>query len=299
LRRISLRQLIYLVELKRCGGFGRAAQALAISQPTLSHQIAQLEATLGVILVERGTRLLRLTARGELLAARASRILGLLDETIDLLDSHDDKKELRIGIPSYMSYPAVTELLASFREVARDAQLFLVEMTAEQMSDKLNEGEIDAGFLSLPTPDRLLDEMISLPIWEAPYLICLPKRHPLAGKPALHAKDLEQLDIVLAPREYHRAHYDHQLEALRALGIVPRIVHADVATTQSQMALTAAGVGACLLSEGANPILRELVLKKTEPALCNHRLALFWSPANRNALLERFVAEARLRLQRQ
>ncbi|MBA2003490.1 LysR family transcriptional regulator, partial [Escherichia coli] len=92
--------------------------ALAISQPTLSHQIAQLEATLGVILVERGTRLLRLTARGELLAGRASRILGLLDETIDLLDSHDDKKELRIGIPSYMSYPAVTELLASFREVA-------------------------------------------------------------------------------------------------------------------------------------------------------------------------------------
>lgn len=90
------------------------------------------------------------------------------------------------------------------------------------------------------------------------------------------------------PRDYHRTHYDDQLASLRALGIEPRLISTDVSNIQSQMNLTSAGLGVCLLSEKTAPIPDDLVLKRTEPELGTHTLALFWSPENRNPLLQVF-----------
>ncbi|MBY5871914.1 hypothetical protein ACC699_03910 [Rhizobium ruizarguesonis] len=59
---------------------------------------------------------------------------------------------------------------------------------------------------------------------------------------------------MLVPRDYHRTHYDYQLNALKGLGIEPRIIDTDFSTTQSQMALAAAGLGACLIYPGTAPL---------------------------------------------
>ncbi|MGR9439953.1 LysR substrate-binding domain-containing protein (plasmid) [Rhizobium leguminosarum] len=293
MRRLSLRQLIYFVELQHHGSFSRAAVALAISQPTLSQQIAQLEETLGVALLQRGTKLLRLSDDGELFLIRCRRILGMLGDAMEMLDGERRTKTLRLGIPSYLSYSSVTELLRQFRQRQPAVIPYLAEMPAEEMSQFLNEGELDAGFLTLPTPARLMEDMRSQTIWEAPYRVCLSRQHRLASKKILRAEDLAELDFVLVPRDYHRAHYDYQLNALRGLGIEPRIIDTDVSTTQSQMALAAAGLGACLISPGTAAIPDDLVLKETEAAIGTHALALFWPPASNNPLLKFFCDCAR------
>ena len=71
---------------------------------------------------------------------------------------------LRIGISSYMSYPAVTALLREFRQRQPDVFPYLAEMTAEEMSQFLNERELDAGFMTMPTPSELSEDMESLTI---------------------------------------------------------------------------------------------------------------------------------------
>jgi len=71
---------------------------------------------------------------------------------------------LRIGISSYMSYPAVTALLREFRQRQPDVFPYLAEMTAEEMSQFLNERELDAGLMTMPTPSELSEDMESLTI---------------------------------------------------------------------------------------------------------------------------------------
>src|ERR1700742_3552084 len=97
LRRISLKQLIYFMELERYGSFGRAAQALAISQPTLSQQISQLEGELGVKLIDRTTRRFVLTDEGQALQGRLRRIMKQLGDAILEVSSRHHGEALSIG----------------------------------------------------------------------------------------------------------------------------------------------------------------------------------------------------------
>lgn len=181
LRRLSLRQLLYFVELERHRNFGRAAIALGVSQPTLSQQIGQLEEVMGVTLISRGTRRFMLTEPGEVVLARARKALNLLAETIEAIGSDQAEEPLHLGIPNYTTYPIVAEALRRFRTVHPQAIPHLIELGAEEMSQQLNDGELDAGFLSVPTPTRLVAHMESMTIWQAPTLVCLPKKHPFAA----------------------------------------------------------------------------------------------------------------------
>lgn len=288
LRRLSLRQLIYFMELERHGGFSRAAQALAISQPTLSQQISQLEEELGVKLIDRTTRRFVLTDEGRELQIRLRRIMKQLDDAVSEVSSRHQGEALSIGIPNYTTYPVISEALRRFIAAVPGAMPRLVEVQAEEMSQLLNDGELDAGFMTVPTPVRLSTRMASLVAWEAPLLFCLHKTHPFATLPALLPEHVAALDIVLVPRDYHRAHYDHQLGCLRALGIEPRLVETDVTNIQSQMALTSAGIGACLLSADTALLPPDLVLKPSLPELGRHQLSLFWADDNIKPQLREF-----------
>lgn len=288
LRRLSLRQLIYFMELERYGGFSRAAQELAISQPTLSQQISQLEGELGVKLIDRTTRRFVLTDDGRALQAKLRRVMKLLGDAVSEVSSHHHGESLSIGIPNYTTYPVISEALRRFVAALPGHMPRLVEVSAEEMSQMLNDGELDAGFMSVPTPVRLSARMASLVAWEAPLLFCLQKSHPFASLPALQPQHVAQLGIVLVPRDYHRSHYDYQLGCLRALGIEPRLVETDVTNIQSQMALTSAGLGSCLLSADTVLLASDLVLKPSVPELGRHQLSLFWADDNINQQLRQF-----------
>ncbi|MCZ7463989.1 LysR family transcriptional regulator [Rhizobium rhizogenes] len=288
LRRLSLRQLIYFMELERYGGFSRAAQALAISQPTLSQQISQLEEELGVKLIDRTTRRFVLTDEGRELQIRLRRIMKQLGDAVSEVSSHHKGEALSIGIPNYTTYPVISETLRRFIAAISGAMPRLIEVPAEEMSQLLNDGELDAGFMTVPTPVRLSPRMASLVAWEAPLLFCLQKTHPFASLPALSPEHVATLDIVLVPRDYHRAHYDHQLGCLRSLGIEPRLIETDVTNIQSQMALTSAGIGVCLLSADTALLPPDLVLKPSLPELGRHQLLLFWADDNINPQLRQF-----------
>src|SRR5271155_3380590 len=98
--RLTLRQLRYCEALARHGHFGRAADACAISQPALSEQIKELEASRGAALFERGARQVGLTEFGEEFVARVPDVLRLVDELEDLARASRDRVlgRLRIGV---------------------------------------------------------------------------------------------------------------------------------------------------------------------------------------------------------
>jgi DNA-binding transcriptional LysR family regulator len=289
LRGVTLRQLMYLVELERTENFRKAAEALSVTQPTLSQQIKQLEETLGLALLQRKKREFALTKAGTLMVSRANRALESLGNWIDLLLLEIEEPVLRIGLPAHLSYPAITDILLKFRKLHPTIFPHFVELPATMMADHLLAEKIDLAFLSIPTPTRFPAMVREKSVWRSRYNLCLSKDHPAASKKVLTREDCQDLSFILLPREVHATHYDHQLNSLKSLCDSPTIQHTDVVNAQAQIELAKAGLGACLICKGTVQLSNDVVLKPTDPPLAYSEISAFWDSGNINPLLDRFV----------
>jgi LysR family hydrogen peroxide-inducible transcriptional activator len=173
---ITLRQLRYFDALARLRHFRRAASHCAVTQPALSTQIQQLEKELGVELVERRYKNVQLTAAGEEIAGRASRILA---EVRDLGEYAQKGVEgltgrLRLGvIPSIAPY-LLPPLLPLLKETHPDLELHIRETQTRMLTAELIEGTLDLLLLALPVEHPDLD---SISLFEDRFLLALPPDH--------------------------------------------------------------------------------------------------------------------------
>ena len=115
---MEIRVLRYFLAVVREEGINRAAEALHITQPTLSCQLSQLEEEVGVKLFHRGAKKITLTNEGILLLRRAEEILSLVDRTERELIEQDEFVEGRIviGCGELAAVQILPEIIESFRE---------------------------------------------------------------------------------------------------------------------------------------------------------------------------------------
>lgn len=173
---ISLRQLRYFDAVARLGHFGRAAEHCAVTQPALSMQIQDLENELGVQLLERRPRGVRLTAEGREVAKRATRILA---DVRDLGDYARHRARLLTGplhfgvIPSVAPY-VLPPLLPFLREKHPDLDLHIRETQTNTLLQQLLDGTIDLMLLALPIDHP---EIETVHLFEDRFLLALPRDH--------------------------------------------------------------------------------------------------------------------------
>ncbi|QDX26147.1 LysR family transcriptional regulator [Sphingomonas suaedae] len=124
----------------RHGGFGRAARAARRPKATLSRRVAELEASLGVRLFERGARILTLTEEGRALHQRTGALLTELNETATAIASGGTtpRGRLRISAPLLFSQIAMGKLAAGF--AARFPEVRLEVTTEDRLIDMIEEG---------------------------------------------------------------------------------------------------------------------------------------------------------------
>jgi LysR family hydrogen peroxide-inducible transcriptional activator len=177
----TLRQLRYFSALARQRHFGRAAEECAVSQPALSVQIQNLEASLGAILVERVRGQIELTQDGVEIARRAARILTEVAELEDHA-RHGGRLltgPLRLGvIPSIAPYllPAALPCLQR-QHPALDLQLR--ESQTAILVGELQRGVLDVLVLSLPVDQP---ELETLALFDDRFLLAVPAAHALASQ---------------------------------------------------------------------------------------------------------------------
>lgn len=171
---LTLRQLECLVALADAGHFGRAAEAVHISQPALSMQVRGLEAALGTVLVERGARGAVFTPTGREILHRARRILAEARDIEQVARwARGISGRLRVGvIPTVAPYllPAALPLLRA-RDLALD--LGVREAQTEVLLDELRDGLLDAVVVALPVVDPGL---VGLPLFEDCFLLAGSRR---------------------------------------------------------------------------------------------------------------------------
>lgn len=197
----SFKQLRYFEAVARFSHFGRAAEHCSVSQPALSMQIQELEKSLGLQLVERRSKGVRLTVEGKEMALRASRILA---EVRDLTDFARQRASLLSGalhlgvIPSVAPY-VLPPLLPVLREQYPGLDLHIRETQTQALLQQLLDGTLDLLLLALPVNHP---EIETARLFEDRFLLALPRTHRTQGRVRATA-DLIKGDRLLLLEEGH------------------------------------------------------------------------------------------------
>lgn len=257
--RLELRRLRYFVAVARERNFTRAAEALRIAQPPLSRQIRQLEEELGVTLIERGSRPVRLTDGGRLLYEQAVQVLERVEETKAIARRLQEAGRLRFSfgfVPSTL-YGYLPEVIRRYRAARPGVELTLLELTSLEQIAALKEGRIDVGFGRIPFDDPLVERRL---LRNERLVAALPSAHPLAAHPgALRLDMLAGEPLVVYPNAPRPSYADQVLKLYRERGLKPPVVH-EVREIQTALGLVAAEAGLCLVPASVERLRRDNVV---------------------------------------
>lgn len=195
---MDLRVLSNFMAVAREESFSKAAQAIHISQPTLSRQIAELEEEFGKKLFIRGTKALNLTAEGQMLKKRAQEILSLAEKT--QIEIRGDMEEIRgdiyIGAGETYGIHTVTQAFRNLQMLYPELCIHISSGDSRDIGYQLDNGLIDMGVV-FGDVDHSRYECIDLPFLDR-MGIYLRKDDPLADKKQISPeKDLSDEPIII------------------------------------------------------------------------------------------------------
>lgn len=294
----ELRHLRYFLAVAATGNYHRAAETLHVSQPTLSHQIKQLEGQMGAQLFDRLSRTVRLTAAGEILHTRAITIMRELDDArreIAELQTMESG-QLRVGIVSTVNVAVVPEAVSAFRNRHPKVTVSVREMPMESLEAEVLAGKFDLGisFISAKNHPHLDTE----PLFVEQLVAVLPDNHPLDRQRKILLSEMLAQPLVLLSHGFctrelvvesvalqqldHRLHPAVEMNSIE--GVLSTIRQTDMVTLLPESAV----------QWDKHPDLRVRRLADKPEALSYRRVGLIWvSGGHRTAAARAFAEEVR------
>ena len=193
---MNMQSLRYLRALDRHRSFSRAAEACAVSQPTLSAQIRKLEEELGVQLFERDGRTLRVTPVGEAIVAQAALALEATDRIGELARAHADPLvgTLRVGLIPTLAPYLLPSLLAGARDELPAAPLVVSEEITPHLIEQLLGGRLDAAIVAT---DHRADGLTEMPLFDEPFYLAVAPDDALAARERISFADVDERSLIL------------------------------------------------------------------------------------------------------
>lgn len=279
----ELRHLVYFREVARQLHFRKASETLAIAQPALSRQIAQLETALGAPLFLRTKRRVELTPAGRALADRVEpllRSLGSLPEEVRSV-AKGQTGHIRVAFTGLAMATVLPGILREFHRQHGGIHVELNESPTSAQLPALQAAEIDCGFFHPDSPTPGLHTRVLLRERNG---VLLPTDHALARRTTLRLRELAATPFVLFPRANNPGFYDRILAAFTRAGITPRITE-EVWPRANAVGLVRAGLGATFMCPSeARQLPPEVVFRLLEGPAPESRLVLGWRDAPSPAL---------------
>lgn len=194
------RKYIYLIALAREKHFGRAAAACHISPSTLSAAIRDLEAELGVTIVERAQQFSGLTAEGRCVVEYAQRISasaeGLRQELSRLRDGLSGR--LRLGvIPTALT--VVASLTSAFARRHPMVNIEVLSLSTDEILQRIHDFELEAGIVYQESGNA--PGLDSLPLWNENHVFVTSESNPLAERESITWREAAQVPLVLLTKD--------------------------------------------------------------------------------------------------
>ncbi|MFC5512625.1 LysR family transcriptional regulator [Massilia jejuensis] len=251
---MELRHLRYFVAVADEKNFTRAAARLHIAQPPLSRQIGQLEDELGVVLIEKGTRPLRLTEAGKFFHAHAQELLNkaadlkAMTQRVGKID-----RKFAIGFVASTLYGLLPEIVRRFRNRFQSVEISFHEMTTIEQLQALKEGRIDVGFGRLKSEDPAIRRIV---LREEALIVALPVGHRLAAiERPLALAEVAQEALLVYPQNPRPSFADQVLAIFRERNLVPQKV-IEVRELQIAIGLVGAGQGVAIVPQSLQGMIR-------------------------------------------
>ncbi|TWE17700.1 transcriptional regulator [Kitasatospora atroaurantiaca] len=254
-------QLAQFAAVARLEHVTQASQLLGMPQPTLSRSVARLEAELGVDLLARQGRAVRLTRAGRLLLGSVERALAELERGAEAARAEADPAAGRVafGFLHTMGSDAVPALLRGFRAGHPQVRFQLVQDYVAAMLERLRAGELDLCLVS-PLPDA--PDLTARPLDEQRLHLAVPADHRLAGRRRIRLAEVAEEPFVAVEEGY----------GLRVItdgfcaeaGFSPRIAF-EGEEAETLRGLVAAGLGVALLPPALVPRPGVVELEVTAP----------------------------------
>jgi DNA-binding transcriptional LysR family regulator len=271
--------------------FTRAAARLFIAQQALSAQIRQLEARLGVQLLERTTRKVSLTDAGEQLLPHAVATLAALDAGIGQLEAvrRAESATLRVGLSGTATVPLATATMRLFAKRHPEVNLVVSNAGLNDPAAGLKEGTVDVAFVRPPFLD---DGLSMVTVLTEERFAVLREDHPLAAREYVRPEDLLREPWIWVEGADPRARAFWSLEAFRE---TPLQTGTRVNSFEEAFGAVAAGLAITCQAESAVravaagfPELRFVPLRGAPPA----QVAVAWLTAHQSAHARAFVETA-------
>jgi DNA-binding transcriptional LysR family regulator len=240
---LNLRHLEALSAVSAAGNFTRAAQSLHVSQPALTVQIRQLEEALGVKLLDRNTRSVRLTRIGEQLTPVIQRLLREIEAVVT--NAHELASGDR-GVVSVSALPSVCStvlprIISDFRKQYPGISVLLRDGVAQRVLEKVKNGEVDLAVGSFPDADLSMEV---IPLFTDNLRVVFPPHSPLERKRSVRLKDLIDYPlIVMDPQSSLRAQVNRAFESIGHF-LTPAY---EVTYMSTAVGLAKAGLGVAIL----------------------------------------------------
>jgi len=247
---MELRHLRYFVAVAELLHFGRAARRLQIAQPSLSHQIRQLESELQTRLLERTRRQVELTDAGRLFLEEARQVLAAADHAalVARRGANRDTPRIRVAAGYCMDHSLIINAIRQFNRRHANVRVEVQTMAAQQQLAAFVDNRLDIGFIRSASvkPPLVATKLISEPL-----VVALPRQHRLAkSQRAVQLDALSREIFVLVSRDTVPVFHELVLRVCRDAGFVPDAQH-EVDHLQLLLRLVAAGAGISLVPEFA------------------------------------------------
>src|ERR1700751_5604223 len=287
MERLDLRLVDYFVAGAEELHFGRAAERLHIAQPSLTQQIRRLEQQLGVTLLERNSRNVRLTRAGAAFLREGRRALAQAQRAITTARAAGAEL-LTVGFYGSAGSALLPAVLAAFHEGQPATEVIVREILLGSI-DEILDGKVDVAFTRLMPDQTELDVEI---IATEPRLLAVATTPPLASRKTLAFADLLRESFIVNPMVSHDGPPARWLAEQRRHGLPGRVA-AQTRSPQEIMALVGAGKGVCLVPTAAalhdrRPDVVYVPVTDAEPAV----VSLAWLPDRSSPILKAFVATA-------
>jgi DNA-binding transcriptional LysR family regulator len=286
---VELHQLRCFVAVAEELHFGRAAVRLHMTQPPLSRQVQLLERALGIQLLERNNRSVKLTVAGQGFLRDARHILGFCHQAGDAVRrlARGETGSLTLGFTAVSAYQLIPQLLAEAAERLPGLQFSLREMVSGAQLEALASQRIDLGFVrQVNEGDGLEAQLIS----REPLLVALPQSHPLAAKSAIAVRDLDQQPFVMYAPDEGRYFYDCIVGLFAMTGVTPRYAY-HLGQTHSVVSMVKAGLGVAIVPASAQQLhSNNLVFRPLHDAALHAELYMVSRSDNDNPALPAFRA---------
>lgn len=255
---MELRHLRYFVAVADAKNFTRASERLNIAQPPLSRQIQQLEEELGVLLIEKGTRPLRLTEAGKFFHAHAQELLNkaadlkAMTRRVGQID-----RKFAIGFVASTLYGLLPEIVRRFRSRFQTVEITFHELTTMEQLQALKEGRIDVGFGRLKSEDPAIRRIV---LREEALIVALPVGHRLAAsEEPLKLSELVHETLLVYPKSPRPSFADQVLATFKERNLIPDTV-SEVRELQIAIGLVGAGQGIAIVPQSLQGMIRTDVI---------------------------------------